>query len=196
MKCHSCDSVNKQTEFEWEIDVPIFRGRIILSQLALAIGLPFGLLGIILIISTGGKILNIYGLYAAGLVGTLFLLTYIFIMIVYKGKYAAGFVIDDKGIICYTQKRQAKYNRIINGLTVVLGLLSGKPAAAGAGLLAQSRQSVLIKWKNIQKVKLYPKTKTIMVSGGFTEKIAVYCTAENYSEVESLIKSKVSLIPI
>jgi hypothetical protein len=174
----------------WEISVPIFRDPIILRQLALAIGLPFGLVALIPIIATGGKILNIYALYAVVLTVVLFFCAFLLIMVVYGGKYAAGFTIDDQGILSYTQEKQAKCNRVINVFTVVLGLLSGKPSAIGAGLLAQSRQRVFIKWSRIRKVKSYPKSRTVLVSGGFGERIAVFCTKDNYSEVEALIKEK------
>ncbi|SMC35106.1 hypothetical protein [Sporomusa malonica] len=171
---------------EWEISVPIFCNPIILRQLAIAIGLPFGFL-VVLLISSSKNPFTADSLYALGLIGALLLLTYIFIMTVYGGNYAAAFVIDDKGIRCYTQKKQAKTNRIINGLTVILGLLSRNPAAAGAGLLAQSRQSVFLKWSSIQKVDYQPKRHIIMVRGNVAESIAVFCTQDNYGEVAALI---------
>ncbi len=45
-----------------------------------------------------------------------------------RGRYDAEFVLDRKGVLCRTQAKQAKKNRIVNALTVILGLLSGKPA--------------------------------------------------------------------
>ncbi len=174
-------------KIEWSMRVPIFRNATILKQLGIAIGIPFGLVVVVLLVSSGK---SIYALYASGLIAALFLLTYLFIMIVWGGKYDVGFVIDKKGIRCYTKEGQVRKNRIINALTVVLGLLSGKPAAAGAGILAQSRQDVLVKWKNIRKVRYNPKSHEIMIKGGFAENIALFCTAENYKEVEAILFSK------
>jgi len=71
-----------------------------------------------------------------------------------------------------------------------LGLLSGKPAAAGAGMLAQSRQEVFIRWGRVMKVKYRPKSDTILLRGGWTEQIALFCTAENFSEAERFIELK------
>ncbi|KJS21678.1 MAG: hypothetical protein VR72_09280 [Clostridiaceae bacterium BRH_c20a] len=192
----SAVKVMNKEYMQWEIDVPIFRDPIILRQLAIAIGIPFGLLFVILLIVMRGKVFTVYTLYALGLISATFLLTYLLIMIVYGGKYGAGFIIDDKGILNYTQKKQAKRNLIINVLTVVLGLLSRKPAAMGAGLLAQSRQTVFIKWKKIQKVQFYPQSKTILLRGGFSEKIAVFCTEKNYSQVEEVILQKADNVVI
>ena len=72
---------------------------------------------------------------------------------------------DGKCILCRTQAKQAKKNRTINALTVVLGLLSGKPAAAGAGMLAQSRQEVSLRWNRVTRVKYKPKSRTILLRG-------------------------------
>ena len=175
-------------KIEWSIKVPIFRNPVILRQLALAVGIPFGLIFVIMLAS-GATIADLR--YPAILIGLLFFLTWLFIRIVWGGKYDAEFIIDDTGIRCRTAARQAKQNRIINGLTVVLGLLSGKPAVAGAGVLAQSRQDVLVKWGSIKKIKELPRSNTIMVYGGFAQNIAVFCIPENYQQIREHIASKV-----
>ena len=178
---------------KWEISVPIFRNPIILRQLALAIGLPFGIILIILIFSAGDNLFD--ARYAIGLVIALLLITMAFVMVFYGGKYDAGFIIDNKGIFYYTQKKQEKKNRIINILTIILGLLSRNPTAAGAGVLAQSRQSVLLRWEKINKVSSYPKWRIIMVRGEALDSIAVFCMPENYSEVEALVRTKLFHLP-
>jgi len=172
-------------KIEWSIRVSIFRNMIILKQMGIAIGIPFGLLIVVLLFTTKA---NIYSLYAIGLLAALFLFTYLIIRILWGGKYHVAFVIDGKGVRCYTQKGQAQKNYLLNVLTVVLGALSQKPAVVGAGLLAQSRQDILIKWKNIRKVRYYPGQKVITIKGGFTENIAVFCTKENYQEIEEYVK--------
>ena len=173
---------------EWSIQVPIFRNPVILRQLGLAVGIPFGLIFVIMLAS-GASIADLR--YPAILIGLLFFLTWLFIRIVWGGKYDAEFVIDDKGIRCRTAARQARQNRIVNGLTVVLGLLSGKPAAAGAGILAQSRQDVLVKWGSIKKIKELPRSNTIMVYGGFAQNIAVFCMPENSPRIREYRASRV-----
>lgn len=178
---------------QWEINVPMFRNTVILKDLGIAIGIPFGILILILLIVSGGDI-SADGIgYPLIAIGTLFFVSFLFIMLVYGGKYAAGYIIDAKGILNYTQKKQAKRNKIINSLLVVVGLLLGKPSAAGAGILAQSRQSVLVKWKSIRKVKVYPSSKSIVVKGGFAEKIALFCNDDNFEYVKDIILNKVNV---
>jgi hypothetical protein len=95
-------------KIEWSIKVPIFRNPVILRQLALAVGIPFGLIFVIMLAS-GATLTDLR--YPAILVGLLFFLTWLFIRIVWGGKYDAEFVIDDKGIRCRTAARQARQNR-------------------------------------------------------------------------------------
>ena len=170
-----------QTTIQWRVSVPVFRNTVILKQLGLAIGIPFGLVALVIGLSSGKSVYMLYGL---GLIAALLFLTWLFIMAVYRGKYEAEFVLDSRGARCRTQAKQAKKNRVINTLTVILGLLTGKPAAEGAGMLAQSRQEAFLKWNRITKVKYKPNSRTVLLRGGWTEQIALFCEAENYSQVE------------
>jgi len=177
-------------KIQWKISVPIFRNTVILKQLGLAIGIPFGLVALVIVLVSG---IRRDTLYVLGLITALVILTGLFIMAVYRGKYEAEFVLDGKGALCRTGAKQAKKNRIINALTVVLGLLSGKPAAAGAGMLAQSRQEVSLRWNRITKVKYKPKSRTILLRGGWTENIALFCADENYEQVEAFMRQNIPL---
>lgn len=176
---------DKQQAIRWEISVPIFKNTVILKQLGLAIGIPFGLVALVIVLASGRSRDT---LYALGLMAALLLLTWLFILAVYRGKYEAEFVLDGKGILCRTGARQAKKNRIANTLTVMLGLLCGKPAVAGAGMLAQSRQETFLRWDYIQNVNYKPQSHTILLRGGWTEKIALFCTEENYEQVEAVVR--------
>ena len=174
--------MEKTTEkIQWQISVPIFRNTVILKQLGIAIGIPFGFVALVIGLASGK---SVYVLYGLGLIAALLFFTWLFIMAVYRGKYEAEFVLDDKGVLCRTQAKQAKKNRITNVLTVVLGLLSGKLAVAGAGMLAQSRQETFLKLNRVTKVKYKPKSHTILLRGGWTEQVALFCTGDNYSPVE------------
>jgi len=175
---------------KWEKQVSIFKNPFILKGLAISIGIPFGILILGIIFLSGGNLMTSDAKYPLFMIALLFAFTYVFIMIIYKGKYAPGFIINDEGIINYTQESQGKKNKIINILTIFLGLFSRNFSAAGAGVLAQSRQVEKIKWQAIRKVKYYPNKNTILVYGGFTQKIAVFCTPKNYTLIESMIKEE------
>jgi hypothetical protein len=181
---------DKKEEVRWQISVSLFKNAITLKQLGLAIGIPFGLIALVIVLISGRSRDT---LYALGFIAALFLLTWLFIMAVYRGIYIAEFVLDQKGALCRTQARQAKKNRVINTLAMIFGLLSGKPAAAGAGMLAQSRQEVFLCWSRITKVKYKPQSRTILLRGGWTEQIALFCTPENYVWVKDFVRRKTQL---
>ncbi|MDX9889069.1 MAG: hypothetical protein RBS51_07420 [Anaerovoracaceae bacterium] len=172
---------------EWKIRVSIFRNTLILKQLGIALGIPFGVLIIILLFLEGDPRYKMYGI---GLILALFASTWVFVMIFYKGKYEVQFTLDNEGILCETQADQAKKNRIINFLALVLGLISKKPGVAGAGILGQSRQKVYLRWNKVKLVKYKPRQHTILLRGGPLESLGLFCTPENYSEVTIMVADK------
>lgn len=175
---------------KWQISVPIFRNTRILKQLGLAIGLPFGIIAAVIALSSGR---SIYTLYALALIALLLFLTWLFVMLVYRGKYAVEYFADKGGVRCRTQAKQAKTNRVVNGLTVTLGLFSGKPSAAGAGLLAQSRQDTYLSWSQITKVKYNPKKSFILLRGRLAENMVLFCTSENYVQVAQFVMDQAAM---
>lgn len=178
---------NKQLPIQWHASVPIFKNNVILKQLALAIGLPFGLLSMLFVIMSFKSKEALYGLV---MIGVLLFLTWFLIIIFYRGKYDVEFRLDEQGVLCRTQDGQMKKSRVINLLTVVLGLLSGKPAAAGAGMLAQARQEVFIRWNRIRKAEYNPGKHTILLWAGFGEHIALFCTEDSYLQIERAVREK------
>jgi hypothetical protein len=59
-------------EIQWMIDVPMFRNRYILRGLAAAIGIPFGIVIIVILIVAKGDIFGTDAKYALGLILLLF----------------------------------------------------------------------------------------------------------------------------
>lgn len=85
---------------EWTIRVPIFHNRIIIRQLGIAIGIPFGLLIVFLIV--------VKAFYALLIIALLLLITYLFILLFWGGKYDVGFKINNSGIHNYTVEKTGK----------------------------------------------------------------------------------------
>jgi hypothetical protein len=176
----------------WETEVSIFRNPLIVKQLMIAIGIPFGLVVLVMTLTATSQP-GVYLLYGLSLIVALFLLTTALLFAMYGGRYAVGFVVDDKGIRCYTQATHVRRNRVLNNLTVVIGFLTGKFTAAGAGMLAASRQDVTVKWNRIVSVRSYPASRTLTVSAGYLDNIAVFCTPENYEAVVAAVAERVSV---
>jgi len=170
--------------YGWEIRVPMLRNPVIVRQLGLAIGVPFVLLALLLALISGQAV---YALYGLGLMVAMWLLAALVILVIYGGRYEVAFELDDKGVVCRTQARQRNTNRVINGLTVVLGALAGKPALAGAGMLAQSRQQESLRWSRVRSVRYYRQSKTILLRAGWLEPLALFCTDDNYERVCEMV---------
>lgn len=205
-KCTSCNAKNEddaifcencgeeirevKNKMQWEIYVPLFKSPIILKELFFAIGIPFGILILFLIFISKGDIMGTDTKYALLLIGLLFLFTFILIMAVYGGKYGPGFILDEGGITNYTIESHAKKSKIINGLLIFLGMFSNNPTSIGIGLMANSKIVTKISWKKIRNIRYYPASSTIVVKGGYGDKIAIFCNKDNYLEVEDFIKHR------
>ncbi len=176
-----------QRTFRWTVDVPILGNAVVLEQLGLALGVSFGPIVLLIALVSGD---GVYALYALALIAATLVLTWLFVLIVYRNRYEAEFALDAAGVLCQTRTRQAGKNRIVNALAVLLGLLSRTPAAVGAGLLAQSRQRVTLRWGRITSVKYRPRQRTILLRAGWMERIALFCTPENYATVESEVEAR------
>ncbi len=173
---------------EWQISVPIFKNSLILRQLGLAIGIPFGILILILAIVSLHEPEARYGLY---LLAALFLLTALFIAVVYRGKYDVEYRLDGKGIHARTQNKQAKKNRVVNLTAIALGLASGKPGTAGAGILAAAKQAQYQSWEGIDKIDTNPGNHIIRVRGGVGQWIVLFCKEANYRAVEQFVRDMI-----
>ena len=168
----------------WDIKVPIFKNHFIVKQLGIAIGVPFGLLSVFLLI-----IRAYYGLI---IIALLILLTYLFVLLIFKGTYDVKFVVSEKGVLCENQPRQQKRVKTLSFITFILGLFSRNTTAAGAGMLAGSRTKVFLPWKRLRKVKYLDRQNSILLYGGFGENIALFCTEENYNDIRKVVAEKMN----
>jgi hypothetical protein len=170
--------VSIQEGLNWELRVPILRNGLIMRQLGLAIGIPFGILMLVLLL--------VKAYYGMLLVCAAMVLAFLLVLLIFRGTYDVRFVLNDKGILCENQEKQRRRVKKMSAAAFWLGVISRNPGAAGAGLLAGSRVETRIFWK---KIKFDERRKTVTVSAGLGEKIAVFCTNENYAEVKEYIKS-------
>lgn len=166
-------------DLSWDIKVPIFKDRMILKQLGLAIGIPFGILIIFMLI--------IKAYYGVLLVLLILFLTCILVLLIFKGTYDVHYLINQKGILCENQPMQANRIKKLSIITVFAGLFARNFSAAGAGMLAGSRTSTFMPWKHIRKVKYLDKQHCMIIKGGFAENITLFCTDENYNEIKLII---------
>lgn len=171
-------------QINWSIRVPILKNRIIRNQLILALGIPFGILCIVL--------LAVQAYSGLAMVGGALVLGILLIILIFRGTYDVQFELDDKGITCETQSKQKKRVRHMAVATVAMGVLTGNPTTVATGIMAGARTKERLLWKRIRNVKYQDRQRTIMLRAGFGESIAVFCTEENYTMVRQYIQSRCS----
>ena len=86
----------------------------------------------------------------------------------------------------------SKMTSNVNTGLAVGGTLLGSFAAAGAGILAKSRENDFIRWDETRTVALNRKKKTVTVTRkSLVFPIRLYCTDENYEQVAAFIRQHV-----
>lgn len=170
---------------EWDCKVPIVKNKLIWKQLGIAIGVPFGILLVFLMI--------IEAYYGILIVILTFILTAILVMIVFRGTYDVHYEITQKGIIYKNQQEQVNRIKKLSLITFAFGLLSKNATAAGAGLLSGASTEVNISFKEIRKIKYNDKQKYIFIHGGFAKNMAVFCTLENYDNIKKCLSDLIKL---
>lgn len=169
-------------ECNWSIRIPLLKNRVIRNQLSLAIGIPFGILCIVL--------LAVQAYSGLAMVGGTLVLGFLLVMLIFRGTYDVQYALDQKGIICETQSKQKKRVQRMATATAAMGVLAGNPTTAAAGMMAGARTKEQLAWKRIRKVKYLDSQRTIMLRAGFGESIAVFCTEENFKQVSAFIRQK------
>ncbi len=171
-------------QITWQTRVPIFKNSVILKQLGFAVGIPFGILLIVLLFAKA-----YYGLI---IVGATFFLAFLLVLIIFRGTYDVDYILNQKGVLCRNQTVQKERVKKLSAVTFWMGLFSRNYTAAGTGALAGASTEVKIPWKRIRKVKFHDSKMTVMLFAGFGETVALFCTAENYLFVKQMIQVKVN----
>lgn len=130
-------------DVNYTLRISPFKQKIILRQMALAIGLPFGSLIILMIL--------LRAWYGLALVTVLLILSSIFVTLVY-GRYGMHYSINKDGITAEPDLKQAKTNRTLNALTLFAGIYAKSPTVAGAGVLANANQHQMFEWSSIKMI--------------------------------------------
>lgn len=81
-------------ELNWSIRIPILKNRVIRNQLSLALGIPFGILFIVLLL--------VQAFSGLVMVGGALALGFLLVLLIFRGTYDVQFELDDKGITCET----------------------------------------------------------------------------------------------
>lgn len=116
---------------------------------------------------------------------------YFFLALVFFGnRYPARFVVSERGVSWETRSKRGK---TANLTAVIIGVLARKPAVAGAGLLGMSGESDSMAWKDIKRVKAYPKANVITLMNNWRVVTRLYCSPDNFLKVLEKIQDHTGL---
>ncbi len=99
------------------------------------------------------------------------------------------YVLQDKHIEQHTLARGKK----TAGLLSIFGILSGKSAgytAAGATLLATSREQIAVEWKDATSLKVFPKRNEIQLHNEWRTVMQVICPENQFDNILQFIQQK------
>lgn len=86
------------------------------------------------------------------------------VAMMYGGKYIVLFEMDDKGIAHIQLPQQYKKAQVMGLIAALAGLATGTPSAAGAGLLAATRNKSVTNFTKVRSIKANRKWNVIKVN--------------------------------
>ena len=183
----------KDDSISWEVEIHVATDPYILGDLFKTTGAAFLLLAIMLSVIMLAEsrprlvdLLNMLELIGAT-VGVIFCIMWIVALVFFGNRYQARFTVNRKGTSYESLEKKAK---TANRVAVVLGVFSGKPGVAGAGLLATGQESMQIRWRGVFKAVFNDRRRTIALRNAWRKILVIYCTEENYDRVAGFVKTQ------
>jgi hypothetical protein len=128
-----------------------------------------------------GSLFQIFVLVGLGL----FVMFILIMLIVFGNRMNTRYSISQKGIL---QETIDKVGVAGSRLALLAGILGRSPGTAGAGLIAMSQQAVTLDWKGGFILDPRPRRHMLILRNGWRPVMEVYCTPENYAQVEVLVR--------
>ena len=178
---------------EWEVDIPLVTNPMIIGAWLRAMGATY-LLSILIVgtvfIGTGQAdqlplLAGWFALMTAGLA----LLGLLIMLLVFGNRFRARFALTGKGVVYEGVDRRA---HSLARLAVLAGGLRGSPGAAGAGLLAISKERVVLDWAGAFGARYVPRHHTIALRNQWRDLLHLYCRPDNYEQVRTRVAAELA----
>lgn len=178
-------------DLAWTIRVPLLTNPLILRQMVVWSGLSALLVGLIF----GGILVSQDGLEAITDVFLIMAACFVFLLVLavlvmglfFLNRMTLRFRIDNEGIAMAAGDAKV---RTANTLAVVLGTLSGKPGAVGAGLIGRSQERDNVAWDEVKRWRTIPDLHAFVVHRGFPGPLTVYALPEIFDGVTAAFMAR------
>lgn len=172
----------------WEVEASMLTDRFMLYELLKVFVWTYVLAALLFTViftvqGEPGRILPLLGVVGLG-VGVIALLSIFVILLFFRNHYRTRTTISEDGVL---QESLSRVARVANRAAVVVGVLTGKPGPAGAGLIAMSRESIMCRWAELHRVKPHPGQRVITLMNSWRVVMRLYCTPDNYDTVLDLV---------
>jgi len=178
---------------QWDINISILKNPLFWFQLFMVSFIPASYL-ILLLVG-----LNLFEYHwddipaslSVGLIigGGLFIAFSLVLFLMRWRGIPTTYVLKDKHIEQHTLARGKK----TVGLLSLLGILSGRSAgytAAGATLLARSRELIAIEWKDATRLEVFPSRNEIQLHNNWRTIMQIVCPADQFDNILHFIQQK------
>jgi hypothetical protein len=104
----------------------------------------------------------------------------------YANRVHVRYELSAKGVRMQTLERR---DRLLNRALFVVGLLAGRPGAAGAGLLAASRETEFTRWADVTRVREHASLSVVSLMNGWRVVQRLHCRPEDYRRVADYVRA-------
>lgn len=172
----------------WEVSVPLVTDRrnlVAMATVSLGAGALVGALVALLLAVQGDWSLVLPVLSAFMLAGAAFFVLALGLMaLLFGNRMHVRYTLTPQHLRCESLDRVA---RATHRAALVVGLLAGRPGAAGSALLAMTQEDQRLRWDGAFVAVPDPRRHTIVLRNRWRTLMAVRCSPDNYGAVEAAI---------
>jgi hypothetical protein len=106
-------------------------------------------------------------------------------LLVFGNRLRTRFTVSDDGVRCESLDRTA---RASSRAALVAGIITGRPGAAGSGLLAMTQEDQTLRWRGAFSASADAGRHTIALRNRWRTLLTVYCSAENFQAVRARVE--------
>ena len=194
-----CDACGTQTvtggaatdgnsvRLSWTAYITPFRNLYVAGQFVLALLATMGIMAALMLVFLGDIYVSIMvAAVGVGIITALVPVGALIHLLVVGGKEL--YIITDQGVWRGPAKRAPE---MLSGGFSAMGiaaLLEGNFSMAGTAMLAAGRIQQDMAWRDVKKVIYKPNWRLIILKVDALTKIWMFCTKDNYTEVEKLVR--------
>jgi hypothetical protein len=175
----------------WQVSIPLINNRFMLRDIGIVVVMTIVVMQVVLAM-TGlfvgeGIVVLPWQVYAG--IAIVFVLGFLIVaLLFYQNRIHMQFAVGPAGVVSETGRKERGFTRA----AILAGILSMSPTAAGAGMLAAAREVTAVSWRDIERVRVYPRQRVISLGSSWRARVRLNCTPENFALVTERVQDYVA----